>query len=207
MINVVRDLPSPPSLATQKEYRNEDVIEALHQVFNGKCYLTEKVFDSPNEMEIDHFVTQSERSDLVYEWTNLYAIDQKANKKKPKTTPVGGFLDPCDPNDDVEQEIIYIVEFGGNALFKARDITNPKAVNTANLLNNLHRDLKPAVKDKHHQVVNAIAEWHHARATGDQLEEYEKELLLKKLLSRNSHFTMLMQSIRVIRSLPATFFD
>jgi len=207
MINVVRDLPAPSSLASQKSYRSQDVIEALHQVFKGKCYLTEKVFDSPNEMEVDHFVTQNETADQTYVWQNLYAIDQKANKQRPKQTPLGGYLDPCDEGDDVENEIIYIVEFGGNSLFKAKNLTNQKAVNTAALLNHLHRDLKPAVKDKHHEIVNAVAEWDHAKRLGNEQEELEKELLLKKLLSRDSHFTMLMRSIRAIRSLPSDFFD
>ncbi|MCY7356150.1 MAG: hypothetical protein LH609_01530 [Rudanella sp.] len=151
-------------------------------------------------MEVDHFVTQKEDGSLIYEWKNLYPIDNKANKKRPKTTPTGGYLDPCSPQDDVEKEIIYVIEFGGNSLFKPRDPSNQKAVNTAKLLNHLHKDLKPNIRDKHHEVVNTVAEWHHARQTGNEREEYEKELLLRKLLSRNSHFTMLMRSIRVIPS-------
>lgn len=207
MINVVRDLPAPLSLANQKSYRSPDVIEALHQVFKGKCYLTEKVFDSPNEMEVDHFITQTEGPGSVYTWENLYAIDQKANKQRPKQTPAGGYLDPCHEDDNVEKEIIYIVEFGGNSLFKASNSSNQKAVNTANLLNHLHKDLKPAIKDKHHEVVNAVAEWHNAKNLGIESEELEKELLIKKLLSRDSHFTMLMRSIKAIQSLPPEFFD
>ncbi len=207
MINVVRNQHAPASLTTQKSYRNSDVIEALHLVFKGKCYLTEKVFDSPNEMEVDHFATQTERADLIYTWDNLYAIDQKANKQRPKQTPAGGYLDPCDPGDDVEQEIIYVVEFGGNALFRARNADNQKAVNTASLLNHLHKDLKPAVKDKHHEVVNAVAEWYTAKEVGNESEELKKQLLIQKLLSRDSHFTMLMRSIRAIQNLPPDFFD
>ncbi|SOD78740.1 hypothetical protein [Spirosoma fluviale] len=207
MINVVRDQPAPPSLASQKSYRSPDVIEALHQVFKGKCYLTEKVFDSPNEMEVDHFITQTERPDLVFDWQNLYAIDQKANKQRPKRTPIGGYLDPCNAGDDVEQEITYIVEYGGNSLFKARDSTNQKAVNTAALLNHAHKDLKPAINNKHHEVVLAVAEWHTAKTQGDIQTEFEKELLLRKLLSRDSHFTMLMRAIWAVQSLPNDFFD
>lgn len=207
MINVVRNQPAPLSLASQTVYRSADVVEALHKVFRGKCYLTEKVFDSPNEMEIDHFIPQNERPDLACAWENLYAIDNKANKQRPKQSPNGGYLDPCNPADDVEQKIIYVVEFGGNALFKAKDVTNQKAVNTADLLNHIHKDLKPAIKDKHHELVNAVSEWDHAKRLGDEREELEKELLIKKLLSRNSHFTMLMRSIKAIQSLSADFFD
>jgi len=207
MINVTREQPSPPSLAEQKTHRSDDVIAALWTDFRHKCYLTEKVFDSMKEMEVDHFQTRNERPDLIYTWENLYPIDNKANKKRPKQTPPGGYLDPCNSAEDVEQEIIYVVEFGGSALFKALNPGNAKAVNTANLLSYLHRDLKPAIKDKHHELVNAVAEWHHAKSSGDVQGELEKELLLRKLLSRDSHFTMLMRSIKALQSLPPDFFD
>lgn len=207
MINVNRDVPAPASLEAGKFYRNEDVLDALHTVFKGKCYLTEKVFDSKYEMEIDHFVPQNERPDLVCDWDNLYAIDQKANKKKPKATPSGGYLDPCDTTDDVESDLVYVVEFAGNVLFRPKDATNQKAVNTAKLLEHLHRDLKQAIQNKHHQVVLAVAEWRTAKDERNELQMLEKELLLRKLLSRESQFTMLMRSIRVVQSLPDTFFD
>lgn len=100
MINIIRDLPAPASLSDKSSYRNDDVIEALYSVFKKKCYLTEKVFDSPREMEIDHFVPQNEQSNLIRTWQNLYPIDNKANKQRPKITPVGGYLDPCNPAED-----------------------------------------------------------------------------------------------------------
>ncbi len=204
MINVIRDTPAPLSLAAQKEYRNQEVLEALFNVFREKCYLTERKFDSMNEMEIDHFIPQNDPSKPIYEWKNLYAIHEKANKQKPKSIPIGGYLDPCAPNEDVEREIIYKVEFGGNALFKARDEDNIKAVNTVSLLNHVHRDLKQAISNRHHEVVNAVAGWYHARQEGDQDKELEQELLLRKLLSRDSSYTMLMRSIKVVLY---TFFD
>lgn len=218
MINVTRDVAAPDSLLLQKSYRNKDVIDLLFRIFKGKCYLTESLFNHPEEMEIDHFVTQSEDAGKIYDWTNLYPISQRANKQRPKSTPEGGYLDPCNSEDDVEKEIVYVVEFGGNALFKARNPQNIKAVNTAKLLNNLHKDLKPAIKDKHHEIVNAVAEWYNARnkIAGQQdssLTEsthktlLTKELLLKKLLSRESHFTMLMRSIEAVENLPPDFFD
>jgi protoporphyrinogen oxidase len=204
MINVIRDIPAPASLAAKTSYRNDDVIDALYHVFRKKCYLTEKVFDSLREMEIDHFIPQNEEADLIHVWRNLYPIDNKANKQRPKTVPVGGYLDPCDPADDVEQEILYIVEFGGNALFKPRDSTNQKAVNTADLLNRVHRDLKEAISKRHHEVVDTVAKWYHAKKYNDSVQELEQELTLRKLLSRDSQYTMLMRSIWVV---PHEFFD
>ncbi|QMW04111.1 hypothetical protein [Spirosoma foliorum] len=204
MINVIRDVPVPPSLAAKKEYRNQEVLEALFKVFREKCYLTERKFDSMNEMEIDHFIPQNDPAKPIYVWENLYAIHEKANKQKPKSIPAGGYLDPCDANDDVEYEIIYKVEFGGNALFKARHEDNIKAVNTANLLNHVHRDLKQAISNRHHEVVNAVAKWYHAKLSGDRDKEFEQELLLRKFLSRDSQYTMLMRAIEVV---PSEFFD
>lgn len=204
MINAIRDDLAPPSLAVRLSHRNVDVLEALYRVFREKCYLTEKIFDSLNEMEIDHFIPQNERPDLIYKWENLYPIDQKANKQRSKKTPTGGYLDPCDPADDVEYEIIYKVEFGGNALFEARDDSNAKAVNTANLLNHIHRDLKQAISKRHHEVVNAVSNWYYARENGDRDRESKYELLLRKFLSRDSQYTMLMRSIKVS---PTRFFD
>lgn len=158
-------------------------------------------------MEIDHFLPQNERPDLVCEWSNLYAIDNKANKCRPKTIPDGGYLDPCNPEDDVEQEIIYAVEFGGTVDFEARNAANLKAVNTAELLRKVHKDLKIAVQRKHHEVVDAVAKWYTAKKTGNVEEALKQQLLLKKLLSRDSHYTMLMRSIEVVRHLPPDFFD
>ena len=207
MINVIRDQSAPNSLAEQKSYRNPDIIQALYTIFKGKCYLTECKFDYPEEMEIDHFIPQNEDDTKIYDWDNLYPINQKANKQRKKSTPPGGYLDPCNPNDDVENDIMYVVEFGGNALFKPRNPANQKAINTANLLNNLHKDLKPAIKDKHHEVVNAVAEWYNARHSGIRQEELEKELLIKKLLSRKGAYTMLIRSVEAVKVLPDYFFD
>jgi hypothetical protein len=207
MINVLRNLPAPASLAPNKPYRHITVLKALNTVFNGKCYLTEKVFDSINEIEIDHFIPQNERPDLICEWTNLYACDHKANNSRPKTTPLGGYLDPCNPDDDVEYEIVYTVEFGGKVEFAARHSHNSKAVNTAKLLNHLHKGLKRAIEKKYYEIIHAIAEWRTAKDIGDVQEELDKRLLLKNLLSRDSHYTMLMRSIRVVRFLPEDFFD
>ena len=195
MINIDRNQLAPPSLAAQKTYRNADVIAALHTIFRGKCYLTERVFDYPDEMEIDHFVTQNDDQTLAYEWPNLYPIDQKANKLRPKSTPPGGYLDPCHPDDDVEKDITYVVEIGGKVLFKPTNPANLKAVNTAQLLDHIHRDLKPAISKKHHAVVAAIANWNTAKAKGDLGRAYEEELVLRKLLARDSNFTMLMRAI------------
>jgi hypothetical protein len=166
MINIVRPLQSPASLQTQAvkdyldklaawkkdstlvkpepkpSYRNEDVIEALDNCFFSKCYLTEEKFFNTYKMDVEHFLPKSEYPELRYEWTNLYPADHDANMMKPLVMPQGGYLNPCNPNDDVENDIAYSFkiddEDGLKCYFEARDLGNIKAINTASLLRRLH---------------------------------------------------------------------
>lgn len=208
MINIDRsNAPFPESLKAQKEHRNDDVLDALYLLFRKKCYLTEQRLRFRNDMQIDHFVPQSKRPDLKFSWDNLYPIDHRANLIKLNSNPIGGYLDPCNLNDDVEKEIVYTVEYGGSALFHPRDDTNVKAVNTVVLLTKLHRELDEAIRNMHHKVVHAVARWHTAQRQADVQQLREAEITLRVLLSRNSPFTMLMRSIDVVSMLPAEFFD
>jgi hypothetical protein len=207
MINIERRKEAPLSLARKKSWRSKDVLKALFTDFKEKCYLTERKFGHYKDLEVDHFVLRNEDDTLHYEWTNLYPGHEKANKRRDKQSRLGGYLDPCDSDDDVERDITYVVEIGGKALFKASNPNNQKAVNTADQLSRIHQDLKEAIRLKHHEVVQTVAEWRTAIAIGRTDEAYEKELLLKTLLSRDSQFTTLMRSIRVVKDLPDDFFD
>lgn len=206
MINVSRRQPAPASLLKKKVYRNDEILEALHEDFLKKCYLTEFYFSDAGLMEVDHFVTQHDDPTHVrkYDWTNLYPIHDKANKKRLKSTPVGGYLDPCDQQDDVENSIIYKVHFSGGVSFQAKDINNLKAVNTAQLLTRVHQEFRGAIKEKHHEILDTLRERDYALKKGEIELVAEKEFLLRNLLSRQSSFTMLMRSITDI---PSEFFD
>ena len=139
MINVIRSQEIPASLLrANPSYRGIDILEAFDVDFHSKCYLTEsKAPANSHHFEVDHFIPQNENPNLVYEWTNLYPILEQANKIKPKSTPIGGYLDPC--NDNVETEIIYsLSRITGKINFEPRDSRNLKAVNTSNLLYFVH---------------------------------------------------------------------
>lgn len=200
-------------------YRNADLFQIFDECFFKKCYLTEEAFVTSWEMDVEHFVSKAEHPELRYKWTNLYPASHDANMMKPRTTPQGGYLDPCDPNDDVESSIRYFFEFSTEDVsFEAVDSSNLKAVNTARLLHKVHNGdqhdtrlklvgLKTAIRKKYVNVVEYITEWQKALLDGDQAEEFRLRNILKGLLSRKASFTMLIRSTRRVRALPAEFFD
>jgi hypothetical protein len=203
-------------------YRNSDLIEAFDDCFFAKCYLTEQQFFSSYEMDVEHFLSKNfdEHPELRYEWTNLYPADHDANMLKPRTTPVGGYLDPCDSNDDVENDLFYWLDFGGKKChFKPINSTNIKAINTANLLDKIHNGhdkasklktggLRQALFDRRDAVNKAVIAWLKAKANGNPQEEMRQEILIRRFLSRKASFTMLMRSTSVvIENVPPEFFD
>ncbi|WP_425290931.1 hypothetical protein [Spirosoma linguale] len=170
-------------------------------------------------MDVEHFVPQIERPDLKYNWTNLYPASHDANMMKPRNTPAGGYLDCCDPNDDVENEILCFIDYENDTVhFEARNSTNIKAVNTAKLLQKLHNgdtietkrktaELRNAIHGKYKKILELIDDWRVAREIRDVEAEFRTERILKGLLSRKTSFTMLMRSTKAVKRLPPSFFD
>ena len=168
-------------------------------------------------MDIEHFVPQNERPDLIYEWTNLFPAAHYANMIKPRTTPVGGYLNPCVATENVETEIIYTLsKYGQDPFFEAANPANIKATNTCTLLIRLHNghdnatkkataDLRHAIHKKHIDILNKIIAWLHSDE-GSQ-DKFQAKRELKELLSRTSAYAMLSRSIPAVRQLPADFFD
>jgi len=207
-VNAPENFEKPEKPAS---YRNGDLLEAFDRDFFSKCYLTEKKFSNSWSMDIDHFIPQNERPDLIFDWNNLFPADHHANMMKPRRTPDGGYLDPCGPNDDVENEIIYSLSaLGFDPDFMARDNTNAKAVNTCNLLHRLHRghdqntknvtkSLCHAIHEKYVTIHKKIIEYYRYQE-GSQ-EKFQALRDLKDHLSRKSSYTMLCRSIPAVRVL------
>lgn len=202
-----------------ESYRNADLFEAFDECFFKKCDLTEGAFFTSWSMDVEHFFPQVERPDLKYNWANLYPASHDANMMKPRKTPTGGYLDCCDPNDDVENELLYFFDYeNDNVHFEAMDSANIKAVNTAKLLQKLHNgdtletrrktaELRNAIHKRFVRILELIIEWRKARESSDMQSEFEAERKLKAFLSRKASFTMLMRSIKAVKDLPHTFFD
>ena len=208
-------VPKPPIAPA---YRKSDLLEAFDECFYSKCYLTEQWFPNSWAMDIEHFVPQNENPTQRFEWTNLYPAEHKANNMKPRSTPAGGYLNPCDPDDDVENEILYSVGvMGQSPNFSPKSLHNTKAVNTSALLNRIHNGhdnatqnstaaLRHEIFTKYHLILELIIDWM-AAPVGSQLK-FNYETQLKSHLSRKKSFTMLMRSMTpVLIHIPSSFFD
>lgn len=200
-------------------YRNADLFETFDDFFFKKCYLTEQAFCTSWSMDVEHFIPQKERPDLKYEWTNLYPASHDANMMKPRNTPAGGYLNPCEPNDDVENGLLYFLDYESDEVhFKAADPENVASVNTARLLQKLHNgdtvetrrktaELRNAIHKRYVRILELINEWREAREENDVQVVFETERRIRAYLSRKSSFTMIMRSLKAVKGLPANFFD
>ncbi|TAE19501.1 MAG: hypothetical protein EAZ95_01765 [Bacteroidetes bacterium] len=207
--------PTVPKPEKPPAYRNSDLLEAFDRDFFSKCYLTEEKFVNAWIMDIEHFVGKAERPDLTFEWTNLFPASHQANMLKPRKTPAGGYLNPCE--DDVETEILYSLSaYGEKPYFEAKDTTNQKAVNTCALLDRVHNghdkdtqqataQLRHVIQKKYMDILNKILEWKDAKEGSQEKLQAKREL--KDLLSRKASFTMLLHSMPAVRRLPPDFFD
>ena len=202
-------------------YRNSDVLEAFDRDFHSKCYLTEQKYQTSYSMDIEHFKSKAfgQFPELKYEWSNLYPCSHDANMSKSRNEPTGGYLDPCDSNDDVEKEIVYSLEMGGVAYFDVLNKDNVKAVNTCNLLHKIHNgtdeyskkktsELRLLISKKERDVIELIMEWLSSKLRNNSVEEIRLGGQLRRLLSRKSDFTMLLRSLSSVRKyVPVDYLD
>lgn len=207
--------PTPPV-----SYRSSDLLAAFDTYFHSKCYLTEQRFASAWEMDVDHFEPANQNPARVYDWTNLFPAAHKANMVRPRRLPPGGLLDPC--VDDVEGDIIYTLAIQGEKPgFKARDATSKAAVNTAQLLDELHNgkignpeshkntaELRRLIERRYKDVLHAWGHYRDALITNDPQDVGQAEAELQGLLSRRASFTMLMRSLPFVRkTVPSHLLD
>jgi hypothetical protein len=130
---------------------------------------------------------------------------------KPRKMPEGGYLDPCEPNDDVEKGIRYRIDFGVKRIFfEATNGSDIKAINTANLLSRIHnghdqdsikktKELRSKIYVTERKILQEIINWLAAEKIKDGDKEFEHRTTLIGLLSRRASFTMLMRSIAAVK--------
>ncbi len=135
MIRITRTHPGPKIL--NGPYRTQEILDELGKVFRCKCYLCEGKKYAPGAFDIDHFIGQAEVHDNANQWENLYLVCRICNEIKPKKTYDGGYLDPCNPADNVETEIIYELNGSNSPQFLCNS-EKIKTKNTVELLDRVH---------------------------------------------------------------------
>jgi hypothetical protein len=194
--------PSSETKAPERpvDYRTADVLDAFDRCFYSKCYLTEEKYVNSYAMDIEHFIPKAKQPELTYEWTNLLPASPTANQIKPRINPNGGYLDPSNPNHDVEKRLVHVFEPLDTTIgFSALCSNDLAAVNTANLLDAVHNghdsnstkrtaQLRHAIKKRYDEIVVCIVHWNGYKASGNQIDATKQEVLIRKFLSRKSSF-------------------
>lgn len=209
MINNNRRSESPPSLLGKKTYRDSDVLEALFEDFNAKCYLCESPVEY-GSFEVDHRWPTGDGGD-IYAWLNLFPICSNCNIRRKKKWPEGGLMFP-DGKDDVEtrlsQELINImlptVVKGITPQFHAISAGDISARNTSDELSRIYdsksrkgADLISAIDAYSRQVLKCLVDYQ-AKTNIGQTTDPEMELLkrqLQNMVSRKAPYTALIRSL------------
>lgn len=206
MINCDRNIVSAPTITNK--YRTDEILEALGTVFKNKCYLCEKKTSDASFFEIDHFIPVNEDIGKKYEWENLYLCCDDCNGARKKKTPAGGYLDPCNPNENVETEIEYILppyKFNEPVFASSNVPVTDKVQNTIDQLKLMHYGTKrtqikcasfrDVISKEATKLLALIIEESKAIRTGDTRQIALKRQLIENMLSEDAPFTMLMRYI------------
>jgi uncharacterized protein (TIGR02646 family) len=128
MFNTDRPFPAPDCL-NDKKYNTEEVVNLLHSMFHGKCYLCEQ--DELSDPEIEHFDPHEGDVNKKYDWNNLYYACSRCNSIK--STTYKNLLDCCDSNTDVFRAIKCVVASNPDDpinIIAMPFIQNPQTINT-----------------------------------------------------------------------------
>jgi hypothetical protein len=121
------------------DYRDARIVEKLHEIFYGKCYLCEDKDVSP---QIDHFIPQSLDGARVNDWNNLYYACARCNSIKADRSDL---IDCCDETQNVSDAIKCLCPSvpSGDVIVEAQ-IQEQIVINTAELLDKCYNDQSTA---------------------------------------------------------------
>lgn len=216
MIDVERSSDAPASLATNKSYREEDVLEALYRDFLGKCYLCETKLNHHGTMEVDHRIPVTVDETKKFDWTNLYPLYRPfyCNQRRvKKNVPAGGWLNP---GEGVETRVLQIVLDEPSAhlppyvtiQFDAANADDLCAKNTAAELARIHngtgsdmdslapvraKALRSAIAQHYEIIRDKLAQLDRVTTT-NPVEAEQLRADLRKMFARDAPYFMLMKS-------------
>lgn len=112
MIKVERRKEPPKSLAFEKmkiqgKYNNLDVVEALNEDFNNKCYICG--LKGLQEIEVEHRIPHYGDIEKKFDWNNLFLSCPHCNSVKNKKKYNVGIIDCC-VSDPEERLLFHITQ-------------------------------------------------------------------------------------------------
>jgi hypothetical protein len=132
MFNVTRPQPGPDC---STDYRTEEVVIALKDMFYGKCYLCE---DEVSDPVVEHFIPHGGDSVKQYDWNNLYYACHRCNSIKGITTDL---LDCCDSTIDISHSIkCFCPSIPNENIVVEAQRDDAKTQNTARLLDRCYNE-------------------------------------------------------------------
>ncbi|MBU6957575.1 hypothetical protein KRR23_07460 [Pseudomonas sp. CVAP len=134
MFNVVRPFPAPACLSEGK-YNHSEVVDLLHPMFYGKCYLCEQ--DELSSPEIEHFDPHEKDVVKKFDWSNLYYSCGRCNSIKSNIHK--DLLDCCDASLNVFRMIKCVLPSIPSGSIEVKAMINPEGVKVVNTVNLLHK--------------------------------------------------------------------
>lgn len=222
MIDVNRGSePTPRSLMEGKHYDGLDVLEALHRVFLGKCYLCETCVEV-GTFSIDHQKPKHIHTAQEFAWENLFPAcnTHRCNERRTKNYPDDGLLDPSN-GDRVEQRLLQRFEGAPSSVlsnpskihFSARLPDDRQAENSAVELDRIHNGTGSYPKAQHTAAALRKAIERHLSAVSAHVRAFQHtpsddlREQLKRLFSRRAPYTMLIRSFFAHRADLRELFD
>lgn len=185
MFSTVRDSNIPSTLlGSTKDYRSEEVISKLNQMFFGKCYLCEK--DEISDVEVEHLIPHKGNDTLKYDWNNLFYSCSRCNGIKSTkenilnctTSDVSKAIELRCPSSDTDPVIVNIGLCGESKEILA----------TRELLDNCYNDTTTGIRGISRQaliesIIDEYVYWLDLRKQlrNKRLSETEYKNLIEKL--------------------------
>ena len=148
VVKCERIFPAPASLATEAKkgkngkYNSGDVIEALKQVFHGKCYICE--MQNLQDGEVEHLLPHHNSASLgrKFDWENLFWSCGHCNRMKNHAEYEGNVIDCCKEDPEEYLNCIYA---NGEVLVRVRN-SSEKARLTAQLIFNAFNQTNTGIR-------------------------------------------------------------
>lgn len=125
MISITKRNDIPASLAAQRSYSEDDVVQALLEDSHNKCYICE--ISAPTSINVEHFTEHRGVAGLKYDWFNLmYACTHCNSTKNDLFRKVPSDIIKCtDPQQHPDLWIEYRIDISQDLRAVARITQNP----------------------------------------------------------------------------------